>query len=75
MRLGRAQAGVQNRRRRGPNNAVRDRLSSPPGLHGSPLKRRMPLAGTYSMNPYENFIKTIKVFFAVHPVNIRDSAH
>jgi hypothetical protein len=38
------------------------------------LKRRMPLAGIPSMNPYENFIKTIKVSFAVHPVNIRDSA-
>jgi hypothetical protein len=74
VELLRAQAGVRNRRRRRPNNAVGDRLSSPPGLHGSPLKRRMPLAGMSSMNPYENFIKTIMVFFAVHPVNFRDHA-
>ena len=70
----RARACIRNRRRRGPNNAVGDRLSSAPDLHGNPLKRRMPLAGIHSMNHYENFIKTIKVFFAGHPVNIRDHA-
>jgi len=32
----------------------------------------MPLAGTFIMNHDENLIKTIRVFFAVYPVNIRD---
>jgi len=33
-----ARAAVQTRCRCRPNNAVGDRLSSPPGLHGRPLE-------------------------------------